>query len=45
MMNKKEVYEKEIVEVIKGNNIFVINDIFAFYTGIKSKGHQNSMYS
>ncbi|MCH8067829.1 MAG: hypothetical protein IID16_00950 [Candidatus Marinimicrobia bacterium] len=26
-------YENEICEVIKKNNLFVINDIFAFYTG------------
>ena len=31
-MNKKEIYEKEILKVIKDNNLFVITDIFAFYT-------------
>ena len=32
-MNKKSTYEKEILKVIKDNNLFVITDIFAFYTG------------
>jgi hypothetical protein len=40
-MEKKEKYEKEITEVIKKNNIFVIKDIFAFYTGIKSSQFYN----
>jgi len=40
-MTKKEKYEKEIVEVIKKNNLFVIQDIFAFYTGIKSSQFYN----
>lgn len=40
-MNKKETYEKEILEVIKDNNLFVITDIFAFYTGIKSSQFYN----
>ena len=34
-MNKKSTYEKDILKVIKENNLFVIQDIFAFYTGIK----------
>ena len=33
MANKKKTYEKEILKVIEDNNIFVITDIFAFYTG------------
>lgn len=41
MANKKEVYEKEIVEIIKKHNLFVIQDIFAFYTGIKSAQFYN----
>ncbi len=32
-MEKKSTYEKEILQVIKDNNLFVITDIFAFYTG------------
>ena len=40
-MNKKETYQKEILKVIKDNNIFVIQDIFAFYTGIKSAQFYN----
>jgi hypothetical protein len=40
-MSRKEKYEKEIVEVIKKNNLFVIQDIFAFYTGIKSSQFYN----
>jgi len=40
-MNKPEIYEKEIVEVIKRNNLFIIQDIFAFYTGIKSSQFYN----
>jgi len=38
---KKEIYEKEILEVIKKNNLFVISDIFAFYSGIKSSQFYN----
>lgn len=41
MANKKETYEKEIIKVIAANNIFVIKDIFAFYTGIKSSQFYN----
>ncbi len=41
MANKKETYEKEILKVIKNNNLFVIQDIFAFYTGIKSAQFYN----
>ncbi len=33
MANKKETYTKEILKVIEDNNLFVITDIFAFYTG------------
>lgn len=44
-MTKKEErynkYESEIVEVIKKYNLFVIQDIFAFYTGIKSAQFYN----
>lgn len=29
----KRDYENEILEVIKDNNLFVIKDIFSFYTG------------
>ena len=36
-MNKKEVYEKEILKVIKDNKLFVITDIFAFYAGCTRK--------
>ena len=32
-MKTFKTYEKEIIEVIKKNNLFVINDIFAFYSG------------
>ncbi len=32
-MKPKETYEAEILEVIKKHNLFVIRDIFAFYTG------------
>lgn len=31
--SKKDTYEKDIIEVIKENNLFVIKDIFSFYTG------------
>ena len=41
MATKKETYEKEIIEVIKKNNLFIIQDIFAFYTGIKSAQFYN----
>ena len=40
-MNKKNTYEKEILKVIKENNLFVIQDIFAFYSGIKSSQFYN----
>ena len=40
-MNKKSTYEKEILKVIQDNNLFVIQDIFAFYTGIKSAQFYN----
>ena len=36
-MNKKSTYEKEILKVIQDNNLFVIQDIFAFYTGCTRK--------
>ena len=36
-MNKKSTYEKEILKVIQHNNLFVITDIFAFYTGCTRK--------
>ena len=32
-MTKAEQYEIEIIDVIKENNLFVITDIFSFYTG------------
>ena len=32
-ISKKDNYEREILKVIKENNLFVISDIFAFYTG------------
>ncbi len=32
-MKTKETYKKEILKVIEDNNLFVITDIFAFYTG------------
>lgn len=32
-MKTFDTYEKEIIEIIKKNNLFVINDIFAFYSG------------
>jgi len=41
MASKKETYEKEIVKVIEKNNLFIIQDIFAFYTGIKSSQFYN----
>lgn len=34
---KKEIYEKEILDIIKKNNLFVKTDIFAFYTGCTRK--------
>jgi len=34
-------YEDEIIKVIVDNNLFVISDIFAFYTGIKSSQFYN----
>ena len=37
----KRDYENEILEVIKKNNLFVIKDIFSFYTGIKSSQFYN----
>ena len=40
-MNTKSTYEKEILKVIQDNNLFVITDIFAFYTGIKSSQFYN----
>lgn len=40
-MNKKSTYEKDILKVIKENNLFVIQDIFAFYTRIKSAQFYN----
>ena len=36
-MNKKSTYEKEILKVIQDNNLFVITDIFAFYSGCTRK--------
>lgn len=41
MKTKKEVYEKEIVKIIKDNNLFIISDIFAYYTGIQSSQFYN----
>ena len=41
MANKKETYEREIVEIIKKHNLFIISDIFAFYTGIQSSQFYN----
>lgn len=41
MAEKKEKYESEIIEVIKKHNLFVISDIFSFYTGIKSAQFYN----
>ena len=41
MKSKKDIYEKEILEIIKKHNLFVISDIFAFYTGIKSSQFYN----
>ena len=38
---KKQIYESEILKVIKANNLFVISDIFAYYTGIKSSQFYN----
>jgi len=40
-MKKVERYESEILKVIKENKIYVIKDIFAFYTGIKSSQFYN----
>ena len=40
-MNKKAIYEKEILKVIIDNNLYVITDIFAFYAGIKSAQFYN----
>ncbi|MCH8067828.1 MAG: GIY-YIG nuclease family protein [Candidatus Marinimicrobia bacterium] len=36
-MNKKAIYEKEILEVIIDNKLYVITDIFAFYAGCTRK--------
>jgi hypothetical protein len=33
MKNNAKKYENDIIEVIKKNNLFVITDIFAFYSG------------
>jgi len=40
-MKKAEQYESEILKVIEENKIYVIKDIFAFYTGIKSSQFYN----
>jgi len=40
-MKTFEQYETEIIKVIEANNLFVISDIFAFYTGIKSSQFYN----
>lgn len=37
----KDNYEKEILEVIKNENIFSISDIFAFYKGCSSSTFYN----
>jgi len=39
--SSKDKYEKDILKVIKDNNLFVITDIFAFYTGIKRSQFYN----
>lgn len=41
MGKQKDVYEKEIVKVIRDNKLFTIKDIFAFYSGIKSSQFYN----
>jgi hypothetical protein len=41
MGSKKAIHEKEIIKVIEKNNLFVIQDIFAFYSGIKSSQFYN----
>ena len=38
---KYNKYESDILEIIKKNNLFVISDIFAFYTGIQSAQFYN----
>ena len=40
-MKPKVNYESEIIEVIKTERLFVIQDIFAFYTKIKSSQFYN----
>ena len=40
-LTKKDIYEKEILKVIKANNLMTISDIFAFYTGIQSAQFYN----
>ena len=40
-MAKADKYEKDIVKVIKDNNLFVITDIFAFYSGLKRSQFYN----
>ncbi|MDD2284710.1 MAG: hypothetical protein PHU98_06420 [Mariniphaga sp.] len=40
-IDKKTIYESEIVEIIKKYNLYCIKDIFAFYTGIKSSQFYN----
>ena len=40
-MIKKDKYEKEIIKVIKVNNLFTISSIFSFYTGIQSSQFYN----
>ena len=36
-MSKKGLYEEAILKVIKDNNLYVITDIFSFYTGCSRK--------
>jgi len=38
---KKKLYEKEIIDIIVANGLFIIKDIFAFYTKLKSAQFYN----
>ena len=39
--SKKEMYEREILEVIKKFHLFSISDIFAYYSGVKHSQFYN----
>jgi len=39
--SKKDMYEREIIEVIEKYHLFTISDIFAYYSGVKSAQFYN----